>query len=98
MVSPGELHTWQELKEVNFSKVKMQHLPELTTADTGKSPCSVSFPVFQLHFKAPKALENTPGQLQALVSSGSVHTDLHLKHVRPYMDLPVCQLQCSQKS
>lgn len=65
----------------------MQHLPELTAGDTGKTPCSMSFPVFQLHFKAPKVLENTPGQLKALMSSGSVHADLHFippfMHVKP---------------
>lgn len=68
----------QSLRKRIFLEVKVQHLPELTAADTGcKTPCPVSFPVFQLHFKALKALENTPGQPKALVSSGSVHRDLH---------------------
>lgn len=80
----------------------MQHLSELTAADTGKTACSKSFPVFQLHFKAPKVLEKTPGQLKALVSSGSLHADLHFispfKHVKAYTDLPVCQCSVHRKA
>lgn len=81
----------------------MQHLPELTVADRDTTVPLHKFPNIPAPFQTPHSLrKHCPGQLKAVVSSGSLQADLNFifpsKGVKPYTDLYVCQLQCSQKS
>ena len=102
VVSPGELDMARTCASEFFWKSKC-NLPELTVADRGTTAPLHEFPNIPAPFQSPHSLrKHCPGQLKAVVSSGSLQADLNFifpsKHVKPYTDLQVCQLQCSQKS